>query len=845
MVKPMGKQIELDFAGDDRLAGFRLQRLELLNWGTFDKRVWVLELACSNGLLTGDIGSGKSTVVDAVTTLLVPAQRVAYNKAAGGEARERSLRSYVLGYYKSERGDVGASAKPVPLRDYNSYSVILGVFHNSGYGKTITLAQVFWLKESKGQPTRLYCAAEKDLSITEDFSGFGTEITGLRKKLRDSAVKLFESFPPYGAWFRRRFGIANEQALDLFHQTVSLKSVGNLTGFVRAHMLEPFEVAPRIDALIGHFNDLNRAHEAVLKAKDQVAMLEPLVTDCDSYDEVTKSAARLRGCREALRPWFAEKKCELLQTRIGKLTEESKRHTVRIDKLSEKRLQLQGDERKLRRDIAENGGDRIERIEAEILGCEQERDRRQKKYQRYAELMENLDLYPADSSGAFLVQLKKCAALLEEAVDGEAAVQNDLNELGVAFKQQQDERAVLLEEITDLQSRRSNIDRRQMTIRRALCAGLGLDEEEMPFAGELIRVREEERDWEGAIERLLHNFGLSLLVPDEHYAEVAAWVDANNLKGRLVYFRVRKKHALELPQLHPDSLVKKIALKPDSSFYVWLEGEVSRRFDVACCTSQEQFRRESRAITRSGQIKARGERHEKDDRHRLDDRSRYVLGWSNEAKIHALKEKLRIVEIRLGEMGAKLAELQKRQRGLKTRLQTLLQLGEYREYEEIDWQLQAKKISHLEDERKKLEEASDILKLLTARLEEVEKGLAAVEQQLENFRDDRAKTEQKVADARNLFAETRKVADSLLAEDRNFLDQLEHYRGEALGEKQLSVESCDNREREMRDWLQKKIDGADKRSTTLRDRIIRAMQNYSIRYELETREVDSLGGVGR
>ena len=52
-----------------------------------------------------------------------------------------------------------------------------------------------------------------------------------------------------------------------------MKSVGNLTEFVRNHMLEAFDAAPRIDALIGHFDDLNRAHEAVLKAKRQVEHL--------------------------------------------------------------------------------------------------------------------------------------------------------------------------------------------------------------------------------------------------------------------------------------------------------------------------------------------------------------------------------------------------------------------------------------------------------------------------------------------------------------------------------------------------------------------------------------------
>ena len=144
---------------NDNLAGFRLMRLEVLNWGTFDKRVWTLNLEGRNALLTGDIGSGKSTLFDAVTTLLVPAQRIAYNKAAGADVRERTLRSYVLGHYKSERNELSGSAKPVALRDANSYSVILGVFHNAGFDKTITLAQVFWIKDAVGQPDRFYAVA--------------------------------------------------------------------------------------------------------------------------------------------------------------------------------------------------------------------------------------------------------------------------------------------------------------------------------------------------------------------------------------------------------------------------------------------------------------------------------------------------------------------------------------------------------------------------------------------------------------------------------------------------------------------------------------------------------------
>ena len=74
---------QFDFTADDTTTGFRLQRFEVLNWGTFHRHVWRIDPAGRNSLLTGDIGSGKSTLVDAVTTLLVPHNRIVYNKAAG------------------------------------------------------------------------------------------------------------------------------------------------------------------------------------------------------------------------------------------------------------------------------------------------------------------------------------------------------------------------------------------------------------------------------------------------------------------------------------------------------------------------------------------------------------------------------------------------------------------------------------------------------------------------------------------------------------------------------------------------------------------------------------------
>ncbi len=826
----------LDFVSDDALSGFRLQRLEVFNWGTFDKRVWTLQLDGMNGLLTGDIGSGKSTLVDAITTLLVPANRIAYNKAAGADSKERTLRSYVLGNYKSERNEVTGASRPVSLRDHNSYSVILGVFHNAGYDQTVSLAQVFWMKDVQGQPARFFLGAERALSIASDFSNFGSDIAQLRKKLRATGAELNDTFPPYAAWFRRRFGIENDQALELFHQTVSMKSVGNLTDFVRSHMLEPFDVAPRIQALIVHFDDLNRAHQAVLKAQQQVELLTPLVADCGRHNALVVEVDGLRHCRESLRAHFAGLKLGLLDKRLGLLADELARtdgQVRRLDGIREEQVR-QIDE--LKRAISDNGGDRLERLAADIRMKEQLREVRKTKAVRYGELAAVLGEPEATDAPTFITQRGQFKTWREDAIGSDADLQNALTEHGVTLRQGKLEHDQLSAEIDSLKRRRSNIDDQQIQIRAAMCAALGLSVDDMPFAGELIQVRDDERDWEGAAERLLRGFGLALLVPDAHYKVVAEWVDGSHLHGRLVYFHVRPRKAGELPDLHRDSLARKLAIRPDSPHYDWLERELAHRFDVACCATQEQFRRETRAITRAGQIKDPSGRHEKDDRHRIDDRSRYVLGWSNSAKIAVLEARRRQIETRLGEVGSQIGVIEKERRGVACRLDALTRLEEFTSFDELDWATVALAIAALIDERSRLESASDVLRQLNERLRELQKELKDTEAGLHGERDKRARLEQRRSDAQDLHQQT---ASLLIEIDETLSLKLEAMRAEALGEHQLTVESCDNREQDVRGWLQIRIDNETRALNRLAEKIIKAMASFKELFKLETAEIDA------
>ncbi|MGE3848503.1 MAG: ATP-binding protein [Gammaproteobacteria bacterium] len=826
-----------DFVADDSRVGFRLQRLEVLNWGTFDRRVWRYELDGRNGLLTGDIGSGKSTLVDAITTLLVPATRVAYNKAAGADTRERTLRSYVLGHYKSERNEVTGSARPVALRDASSYSVILAVFRNEGYDQAVTLAQVFWLKDPQGQPARLFVAAERVLAIAEDFTGFGSDVTALRRKLRGAGCDLSDSFPPYGAWFRRRFGIEHEQALELFHQTVSMKSVGNLTDFVRSHMLEPFDVASRLDALIRHFDDLDRAHQAVLKAKRQVSLLAPLVDDGERHQALARETDALRESRDQLRPYFARLKVELLDRRLALLADEMARVEAGLARLADDSDCERVEVARLERALRDNGGDRLEELAVAIRRLEQDKTQRQQRAERFQGLLARVEAPVPEDEAEFIALRAGIDARTEALREQAADLDNRESEQTLLFGKTRESHTELRAEIESLEQRKSNIDSAQIRIREALCAALELEEDELPFAGELLQVRDDARDWQGAAERLLRGFGLALLVPDSHYRVVADWVDRQHLGARLVYYHVRPRKASPAAGLHAQSLVRKLVIKPDSPHYEWLEQELRARFDVACCDTPDQFRREARALTRAGQIKDPGGRHEKDDRSRIDDRSRYVLGWSNADKLRALRDHRRRLEVTLAGQAGELVQLKAARKELQGRLETLAALEMFTHYTDIDWQGVARQVAALVDERARLEAASDALQVLARELAAAQERTRELERKRADALGRRGELKAKTETAQAQREQSAAVWDETPLTEPQTAAQ-DAWRAQALGEHQLSVESCDNREQELRRWLQDRIDAGDKRLSRLTESIVNAMRGFAEEFKAETAEMD-------
>ena len=825
------------------MTGFRLARLELYNWGTFGgRRVWSLGLNGENTLLTGDIGSGKSTIVDAITTLLLPAQRISYNKAAGADTRERSLRSYVFGYYKTERNEVTGATRPVALRDGSDYSVILGVFTNEGYDATVSLAQVFWLRNGDaGQPDRFYVTADRPLSVTRDLADFGSDISALRRRLRAaSGVRVYDAFPDYGKDFRRRLGIESEQAMELFHQTVSMKSVGNLTDFVRDHMLEPFDAAKTVSGIVAHFEDLTKAHDAVRRAEAQLAALTPLLKDCDAADNVRAEVATLGAQRAALRYYFADLKAGLTGAELTEISTERARMNGQRADLEATLARLREREMNLRLDLAGHGGNRLAEIERQLTECGQERQSRMARAERFAALLAAGNMDPVETAEQFAVRRREITAARDAARPDLADHQIELTETGVRAKALNDEAAEVNAELRSLRERKTNIPKKQLEVRAWLCRELRIGEDSLPFAGELIAVREGEADWEGAAERVLHGFALSVLVPDEHYAAVSDWIDGRHLKDRVVYYRVPEpSRTREAPARYaPNTLAAKLAVK-NTPLAVWLERELGRRADHECVETMAEFRRVPKAITKAGQVKGSGGRHEKDDRFRIDDRSRYVLGWSNQRKLDALLAQARVLTARISEVMAAQQQHERARDAAVERGQVLAKLEEIREFAEIDWQSMVNRGEQLRAEQRGLEAASAELARLNRDLDKVKKQVTGADDALREVDGQLGGLKTQWQAAEDVLREARKIlAEGACEASRAQFAAIAEMLASAGQPRPATAAACDRAETTAGTEINALTDKRTDRLSRLSNKIVAAMGEFRRRYPVETAELD-------
>lgn len=837
---------EIEFKPDNTKIGFRLHSVEMLNWGTFHNKIWKIEPHGNNSLLTGDVGSGKSTMVDALTCLIVPHHKITFNKAAGAESKERTLASYIKGEYKNTKSeDSDSREKAVSLR-YNgpsdsTFSVIIANFTNEGYHESVSLAQVFWIESDK--PQKLLIIREKSpLSIKEHFSNI-EDARELRKRLKELPnTEIFDdNFSKYSQRFRHLFGMQTDKAIDLFYQTVSMKSVSSLTLFVREQMLERTDIKAQIEDLKKRFDDLNKAYAAVQEARKQKDILVPLVDFCKSYREFEERIQDIDNIVSAVPGYFASKKIVLLEAEIaecewkllqisGQLHEIEEQLNIKRDSLSQ-----------IKQDIRSNGGERLEKIAEEIHQREKLSEAKKTKHKEYSELTSFCELETANTDKTFFRNLKNAEQKVEMLKKRQDEILSDIGKIAGSKTTTEEGIEAESKELESLKQRENQIPLEFLNIREQLADVLNISEEEIPFAGELLRVHENEKDWEGALERLLRGFGVSMLVPEKHYNQISNYInqrrlmDARNKGMRFEYFKVPfSTKPNKYVDIDNDSVVNKIEIKADSPFESWLEAELQKRFNLHCVSLEEFQRMPGDVITKEGQYKVGNQRHIKDDRRELWDRRNFVLGWSNQEKVSAIEKHLKQLRIEKEQIENKLKELKTENQNNTVFQSKLAQIIAHKNWFELNWKDEVEAIIELEKERQELQSSNNLLKTLQSRLETVQDEINEQEGLKAKALEGKGKLDDKIETGRTEIEKCQQAIVNILQEEGDvYYPKIDT----ELQDVRLTIKNIDDVRANLISTKNNERKNISGKQNTIRDKIIQKMKEYKDKFPSDSLEL--------
>jgi uncharacterized protein YPO0396 len=726
------------FSTDEHKSGFRLQYIEIFNWGTFDEYVHTIKPGGETSLLTGANGSGKTTFVDALLTLIVPEKKYRfYNQSSGSEKKgDRTEESYVMGGYGTKHTENGASTKTLYLRENKeeAYSILLAHFSNES-GQAVTLFQVRYF--SGGDMKRVFAVAHMPLHIEEHFRPFdGGGAWRKRLDIQFSSngrrqIEWFDGASKYAQRLVEVLGMQSIQALSLFNQTVGIKVLGNLDEFIRLHMLEPRNMEAEFLELKQHLGTLLDAQRNIEKAEEQIRLLAPIEKGYRDFTALKEELDRLKSESETAVIWSRFTKNALL---VAAQQQVKEAFTTLLQELETGKRQIAEwieAERNTKNQIEQNqAGQRLKQLEQTAADLTERLRQAGNNLFQFREWCNTLQLPEGEVTDEaaykrLIGESRKARLRVEREQrlngDDEFDARNILKSATI-------EKETIESELNLLLHNRNNIPTHLTHLRKEICAELKIDLGDLPFAGELMQVHSDEMAWEPALEKLMHGFALRLLVPEKHYKKVNRYVNNTNLRSRLVYSRV---HDLALERFaEEDTVYYKLEFNREHPLSPWVEQQVIQQFNFICLDTEKSLEKYDRAITLSGLIK-NGDRHEKDDRPDRNDPGRYVMGWNNEKKKENYIKKRDLLIDKLTAAGDALERCKKKAEKLQKQVYAMHNLEQHEGFASINTVEVQRKIHSVMGQMEALKESSDQLKELTDQLEDIQQQRARAEAQRE------------------------------------------------------------------------------------------------------------------
>ena len=680
--------------------GYRLVDLDVFNWGTFDGSIYHMPLDGQGCLLTGENGTGKSTLIDAFLSLFVPNKRRSYNMSSGSARRERNETTYVRGAYQREKTRWD-QIQVKYLRDEQSLSALAAHFENPITKDRITLAQFFWFESGD---------LRKCLVISHDVFSLKAVLdqvkapADLRYNLRQLPhTTIFPSFSEYQDYFVRYMGLRSNKGMDLFNQVSTIKQIGNLNEFVRQNMLEETDMESLLDEFFHTFDDLTFAHQAIINAREQIEHLDGLDKDARKFSETTFKIEQTTQLQTYLPRYFSAKQYDTLMQQHHELTHALARHQETIQAIEHSIDHVQQTLSTLTQSADGKGRDeRLKIIHRELHDTELMHERCRSERKKLDVVRAALGLTSSLTLETFTQEQLRLATMKSEIETHKSTTSPQVFSLRQTEHKIQQQLQTLSEDLLATLKNKTLVPYQYLELRRMLCTKLNLSPSDLPYAAELMSVKDREVKWRLAVEKVLRPLALKLLVPETHFMEANQILRSQNIGMKVVLQRIdlEPPHPVTSLASDDDFLIAKLDFLPKATQVAWLKRHIRDQFHYQCVEDMLVFQASSRAITVEGLIKRHIHVSEKDDR--AMSHAQYLLGWSHEDKVQRLTEESKALRAQLQEVQQTLQRLDASEQQGDQRLSLLAQRQLFDSFDTVNTILWEKKTKTLEAQRKLL-----------------------------------------------------------------------------------------------------------------------------------------------
>ncbi len=619
----------------------RLAELSLYNWGSFHK-LHHAAIDPQGTLITGNNGSGKSTLIDGLMALLLPAGKASFNVAAAqGDRSDRSLMSYIRGSYGHVHDGVQTR---VQAKREGPTVTALRAHYRGDDGSQITLAGLFWTTQSGNSLSdlnRLYIVARDDYRLETLLADFGNgDVRGLKNAIRHNPkLSLFDgSFSAYQETWQRLLRMENRNAPALLSRALGLKKIDDLTQLIRELVLEPSTVREDAQRAVAEFDDLRSTHLQLEDARRRRDALLELPPAHQRYQKASEEIAHLERTQAQLPVWFARQRLGLYQARIANNQEKQATLDEQLQSLEQQHKSATERVQELYADYRQAGGDRIENLKKDLARCRIDLARANEHASAWQHDARELQLPDTLDRETWQLNQDEATAALEQAGERREAAQSHFGDAAGAYSQQEAQIKALEEEQRAIKARPdSNIPAPYQQFRDQMAEALDIPREQLMYLAELIDVQDEHRHWQGAIERALGGLRVTLAVPEAHYPQVTAWVNARHT-GLHVRLQVAGKASGSAAPFKDDGYLRKLTWRKHP-WRDWLKQHLAR-FDLHCVDSPEALNRTAHAMTAQGLVQHEHGRYEKKDQHAIDNKRYWSLGFSNKNRLVSLQQEL-------------------------------------------------------------------------------------------------------------------------------------------------------------------------------------------------------------